>query len=506
MVSLEFMGSKKEVATVAGIPQDKPNSSIENNRNGASITPINGSIISTTLKPSNGTNINCQVATHTNGHKQFGRPQPLVLPISGNGISSTTTISGIRTISNGSIGSNGTTNGPNVIVVNSNQLRSLFPNATHTNLSTTNITQMNNENGSSSTNGSTAQILQIRQNNGQINVQNSITDVHQHQQKRSIQARFIDGEFSQSTEQTDLKINDVVGLELFVETMEGGRSTRDISHPPLYGTVDIYLVHSHDLFLRDTIDAKGHQGVKGDTNDMKDFPLRAWVLNGSQEYKIKQTKVHGDVRAVNVTLQGENKVHLLFTVLSTDQRNFGRNHKAKLWSLEVVGELNNIPVKISLPTQVVACLRNPLRLKRSKRRADSTNHRPHLKQVKTEAKSPVPGEGNDISPYDGNVSLGNGGINIRASATENSAYNGASPTIDSNGTAYLRSTSNGHSGIDINDSGLSLSSNGDISITEKSALIEELIQTLRETYERMPSHLIQYELAKAKAMSVIKYT
>ena len=55
-------------------------------------------------------------------------------------------------------------------------------------------------------------------------------------------------------------------------------------------------------------------------DDMKDFPLRAWVLNGSQEYKIKQTKVHGDVRAVNVTLQGENKVHLLFTVLSTDQR------------------------------------------------------------------------------------------------------------------------------------------------------------------------------------------
>ena len=55
-------------------------------------------------------------------------------------------------------------------------------------------------------------------------------------------------------------------------------------------------------------------------DDMKDFPLRAWVLNGSQEYKIKQTKVHGDVRGVNVTLQGENKVHLLFTVLSTDQR------------------------------------------------------------------------------------------------------------------------------------------------------------------------------------------
>ena len=31
---------------------------------------------------------------------------------------------------------------------------------------------------------------------------------------------------------------------------------------------------------------------------------------------------------------------------------FGRNHKAKLWSLEVVGELNGLPVKISLPTQV----------------------------------------------------------------------------------------------------------------------------------------------------------
>ena len=31
---------------------------------------------------------------------------------------------------------------------------------------------------------------------------------------------------------------------------------------------------------------------------------------------------------------------------------FGRNHKAKLWSLEIVGELNNYPVKISLPAQV----------------------------------------------------------------------------------------------------------------------------------------------------------
>ena len=80
------------------------------------------------------------------------------------------------------------------------------------------------------------------------------------------------GLFSSLDEQTDLKINDVVGLELYVETTEGGRAARDISHPPLYGTVDIYLVHSHDLFLRDTIDAKGHQGVKGDTSKKFNHP------------------------------------------------------------------------------------------------------------------------------------------------------------------------------------------------------------------------------------------
>ena len=45
------------------------------------------------------------------------------------------------------------------------------------------------------TTGST-QVLQIRQNNG-INVQSSINEVHH--PKRSIQARFIDGEFSQSS-------------------------------------------------------------------------------------------------------------------------------------------------------------------------------------------------------------------------------------------------------------------------------------------------------------------
>ena len=55
---------------------------------------------------------------------------------------------------------------------------------------------------------------------------------------------------------------------------------------------------------------------------MRDFPLRAWVANGngSEKYNILPTKQHGDVKAVTVTLQGENKINLLFTVLSTDQR------------------------------------------------------------------------------------------------------------------------------------------------------------------------------------------
>ena len=97
-------------------------------------------------------------------------------------------------------------------------------------------------------------------------------------------------------------------------------------------------------------------------------------------------------------------------------------------------------------------------------------------------------------------------MNVRTSLTENSLHNGASPAIDTNGTAYLRSTSNGHMSIDVNDSNLSVSSNGDMDNSEKSALLEELIQTLRENYERMPSHLLQYELAKAKAMSVVKFT
>ena len=54
---------KKEVATVAGISQDKPVSSVEGGKNGASCTPINGSLISTTFKAANGTNMNGQVVT-----------------------------------------------------------------------------------------------------------------------------------------------------------------------------------------------------------------------------------------------------------------------------------------------------------------------------------------------------------------------------------------------------------------------------------------------------------
>ena len=61
-----------------------------------------------------------------------------------------------------------------------------------------------------------------------------------------------------------------------------------------------------------------------------------------------------------------------------------------------------------------------------------------------------------------------------------------------------------------------LSSNGDNingsfngaadSNDEKAALIEELTHTLRETYERMPAHLLQYELVKAKALSALKFS
>ena len=60
------------MATVAGIPQDKPNSSSDSNKNGVSCTPINSAVISATLKPaSSGTNINCQVASNLASQKQL---------------------------------------------------------------------------------------------------------------------------------------------------------------------------------------------------------------------------------------------------------------------------------------------------------------------------------------------------------------------------------------------------------------------------------------------------
>ena len=190
--------------------------------------------------------------------------------------------------------------------------------------------------------------------------------------------------------------------------------------------------------------------------------------------------------------------------------------------------------------QVVACLRNPLRLKRSKRRADSTNHRPHLKQIKTEAKSPVRtrafyiqhlrslGNGitfqkrtvqslaqifvvfskvpGDINTFEGSSSSGNGLINVRTSLTENSVLNGSPSPTNANGISFIRSASNGDVGMDITDNGISVSSNGDVLNSEKSVLIEDIVQTLRETYERMPAHLLQYELAKAKALLSVKFT
>ena len=63
---------KKEVATVAGIPQEKPNMSSDSHKNGVSCTPINGTVISAPLKtPSNGANISCQVATNLGSQKQL---------------------------------------------------------------------------------------------------------------------------------------------------------------------------------------------------------------------------------------------------------------------------------------------------------------------------------------------------------------------------------------------------------------------------------------------------
>ena len=68
-------------------------------------------------------------------------------------------------------------------------------------------------------------------------------------------------------------------------------------------------------------------------------------------------------------------------------------------------------------------------------------------------------------------------------------------------TTFIRTISNGHQGVGVSP----VSSNGTVASLEKSVLIEELIQIHRETYDHMPVHLLQYELAKAKALSTLKF-
>ena len=65
-----LFSSKKEVTAVAGITQNKPTSAVEGSKNGVSCTPINGPIISATIKAANGTNISCQAVGQAGGLKQ----------------------------------------------------------------------------------------------------------------------------------------------------------------------------------------------------------------------------------------------------------------------------------------------------------------------------------------------------------------------------------------------------------------------------------------------------
>jgi len=319
-----------------------------------------------------------------------------------------------------------------------------------------------------------------------------------------VKAKFVDGEFSQSYEQTDCRINEVVGMEL--------QMASDPTIKNLNGWVNIYLVHSHELFLRDIIDAKGHQGVKDDTDEMRDFPLRAWVANGngSEKYNILPTKQHGDVKAVTVTLQGENKINLLFTVLSTDQRNFGRNHKAKLWSLEIVGEVNNNPVKISIPVQVVACLRNPRKLKRSKRRLDGFNRAvKHFKedsdaQTPTNGSSsvgvvptpPLPlGAAGPLTPTAGLFRTQNGSGLIPLPPPPASVMNGTlSSGAATSGSALATAIAS------IESRSVSEDSRDD----EGDTMIEEILRHQAEYLEKLPRHLLPYELARARALNTMK--
>ena len=109
-----------------------------------------------------------------------------------------------------------------------------------------------------------------------------------------------------------------------------------------------------------------------------------------------------------------------------------------------------------------------------------------------------PGDAQDISLYEGNNSINDASTNMHSPLTENSSHNGVSPVIDTNGTKW---DTNGYKRYP----GVEASSDTDFDHSEKLALIEELVQTWRDTFERMPTHLLQYELAKAKAMSIVKF-
>ena len=91
---------------------------------------------------------------------------------------------------------------------------------------------------------------------------------------------------------------------------------------------------------------------------------------------------------------------------------------------------------------------------------------------------------------------------MRSTFDESLVQNGSSTEMANDSTAFVRTISNGHQGVGVP----AVSSNVAATSLEKSVLIEELIQTLRETYGRMPAHLLQYELAKAKALSALTFT
>ena len=114
----------------------------------------------------------------------------------------------------------------------------------------------------------------------------------------------------------------------------------------------------------------------------------------------------------------------------------------------------------------------------------------------------VPDEQSDINNLSGSSAASNGIVNIRSTFDESLVQNGPTSEMANDSTAFVKTITNGHQGVGVP----AVSSNVAVTSLEKSVLIEELIQTLRETYDRMPAHLLQYELAKAKALSVLKFT